>query len=125
QIEQLGEGEASSFRITGVESVEQTNYDFNLVVLPGNTIHMSFVYNALAFERESVEQIQGHLMELLKQVVANPDISVRELDVLSEPEREQILRVWGDTAADYPSEQTIHGLFEAQAAQTPEQAALF
>ncbi|OMF66196.1 hypothetical protein BK143_26485, partial [Paenibacillus peoriae] len=32
---------------------------------------------------------------------------------------------WGDTAADYPSEQTIHGLFEAQAAQTPEQAALF
>ncbi|KAF6615888.1 non-ribosomal peptide synthetase, partial [Paenibacillus sp. EKM102P] len=62
QIEQLGSGEAASFTITGAESVEQTNYDFNVVVLPGNTIHMSFGYNALAFERESVEQIRGHLV---------------------------------------------------------------
>ncbi|MGX1572818.1 amino acid adenylation domain-containing protein, partial [Paenibacillus terrae] len=125
QIEQLGNGEESSFSITGVESVEQTNYDFNLVVLPGNTIHMSFGYNALAFERESVEQIRGHLVQLLEQVTAKPDIRVQELDMLSEQEREQILGAWGDTAAEYPSEQTIHGLFETQAAQTPEQAALF
>uniref|UniRef100_UPI0013C2C9F2 AMP-binding protein n=1 Tax=Klebsiella quasipneumoniae TaxID=1463165 RepID=UPI0013C2C9F2 len=37
----------------------------------------------------------------------------------------QIVRVWGDTAVEYPREQTIHGLFEAQALQTPEQVALF
>ncbi|WP_155742256.1 non-ribosomal peptide synthetase, partial [Paenibacillus polymyxa] len=52
-------------------------------------------------------------------------IQVQELDVLSEQEREQILHGWGDTAAEYPSEQTIHGLFEAQAVQTPEQPALY
>ncbi|WP_025721602.1 condensation domain-containing protein, partial [Paenibacillus sp. 1-18] len=125
QIEQLGNGDESSFSITGAESVEQTNYDFNLVVLPGDTIHMSFGYNALAFERESVEQIRGHLVQLLEQVTAKPDVRVQELDMLSEQEREQILGVWGDTAAEYPSAQTIHGLFEAQTAQTPEQAALF
>ncbi|MGG4187178.1 amino acid adenylation domain-containing protein, partial [Paenibacillus peoriae] len=127
QIEQLGHGEESesSFSITGAESVEQTNYDFNLVVLPGNTIHMSFGYNALAFERESVEQIRGHLVQLLEQVVANPDIQVHELDMVTAQEREQIVEVWGNTAAAYPSEQTIHGLFEAQAMRTPEQAALF
>nr|WP_250636801.1 non-ribosomal peptide synthase/polyketide synthase [Paenibacillus sp. IHB B 3084] len=125
QMEQLGDGEESNFSITGVESVEQTNYDFNLVVLPGNTIQMSFGYNALAFEHESVEQIRGHLVQLLEQVTAKPDIRVQELDILSEQEREQILGVWGNTGAEYPSEQTIHGLFEAQTAQTPEQVALF
>ncbi|MGG1674101.1 amino acid adenylation domain-containing protein, partial [Paenibacillus sp. NRS-1783] len=125
QIEQLGNGDGSSFSITGAESVEQTNYDFNLVVMPGNTIHMSFGYNAMAFERESVEQIRGHLVQMLEQVTAKPDIRVHELDMLSEQEREQILGVWGDTAVEYPSEQTIHGLFETQVAQTPEQAALF
>ncbi|MDP1513444.1 condensation domain-containing protein, partial [Paenibacillus ottowii] len=125
QIEQLGSGEASSFTITGAESVEQTNYDFNVVVLPGNTIHMSFGYNALAFEQESVEQIRGHLVQLLEQVIANPNISVQELDMVTAQEREQIVEVWGNTAAVYPSEQTIHGLFEAQTAQTPEQPALF
>ncbi|WP_039275291.1 condensation domain-containing protein, partial [Paenibacillus polymyxa] len=125
QIEQLGSGEASSFTITGAESVEQTNYDFNLVVLPGNTIHMSFGYNALAFERESVEQIRGHLVQLLEQVTANPNIRVHELDMITAQEREQIVEAWGNTAAAYASEQTIHGLFEAQTAQTPEQTALF
>nr|WP_256703699.1 non-ribosomal peptide synthetase [Paenibacillus peoriae] len=125
QLEQLGNGDESSFSITGAESVEQTNYDFNLVVLPGNTIHMSFGYNALAFERESVEQIRGHLVQLLEQVTAKPDIRVHELDMLTEQERKQILSVWGNTAAEYPNEQTIHGLFEAQTARTPEQTALF
>ncbi|MEE4565989.1 AMP-binding protein, partial [Paenibacillus polymyxa] len=115
----------ASFTITGAESVEQTNYDFNVVVLPGNTIHMSFGYNALAFERESVEQIRGHLVQLLEQVTANPDIRVCELDMVTVQEREQIVEVWGNTVAVYPSEQTIHGLFEAQTVQTPEQTALF
>ncbi|KAF6615139.1 AMP-binding protein, partial [Paenibacillus sp. EKM102P] len=89
------------------------------------TIHMSFGYNALAFERESVEQIRGHLVQLLEQVTANPDIRVCELDMVTVQEREQIVEVWGNTVAVYPSEQTIHGLFEAQTAQTPEQTALF
>ncbi|MDP1513423.1 amino acid adenylation domain-containing protein, partial [Paenibacillus ottowii] len=82
-------------------------------------------YNAKLYDREAVERTQGHLIQLLEQVVANPNIRVQELDVLSEREREQILNVWGDTAAEYPSEQTIHGLFEAQAVQTPEQPALY
>ncbi|WP_254207985.1 non-ribosomal peptide synthase/polyketide synthase, partial [Paenibacillus sp. AK121] len=125
QIEQLGSSEASSFTITGAESVEQTNYDFNVVVLPGNTIHMSFGYNALAFERESVEQIRGHLVQLLEQVIANPNIRVHELDMVTMQERKQIVEVWGNTAVAYPSKQTIHGLFEVQTAQTPEQTALF
>ncbi|MDP1513475.1 AMP-binding protein, partial [Paenibacillus ottowii] len=82
-------------------------------------------YNAKLYDREAVERTQGHLIQLLEQVVANPNIRVQELDVLSEQEREQILSIWGDTAAEYPSEQTIHGLFEAQAVQTPEQPALY
>ncbi|WP_025677282.1 condensation domain-containing protein, partial [Paenibacillus massiliensis] len=107
QIEQLGGSRASGFRITGVESVEQTNYDFNLVVMPADTIHMIFGYNALTFDREGVEQIRGHLVHLLEQVAGNPDIRVNELAIVTEPERRQILDTWGNTTVAYPSEQTI------------------
>ncbi|MFG0217184.1 amino acid adenylation domain-containing protein, partial [Brevibacillus porteri] len=124
QVEQVA-GEEVSFSITDVESIEQTNYDFNLIVLPGNSLQISFGYNASAFERESVEQIQGHLVRLLEQVAENPEMRIRELDIVTELERAQIVRVWGDTAVEYPREQTIHGLFEVQALQTPEQVALF
>ncbi|WP_434954333.1 amino acid adenylation domain-containing protein, partial [Paenibacillus polymyxa] len=125
QVEQLGEGAESDFVISNAGMIEQTNYDFNLVVMPQEAMKIRFEYNAKLYDREAVERTQGHLVQLLEQVVAKPDIQVQELDVLSEQEREQILRVWGDTAAEYPSDQTIHGLFEAQAVQTPEQPALY
>ncbi|MDN4111432.1 amino acid adenylation domain-containing protein [Paenibacillus polymyxa] len=125
QVEQLGEGAASDFVISNAGMIEQTNYDFNLVVMPQEAMKIRFEYNTKIFDREAVERTQGHLIQLLGQVVANPDIRVQELDVLSEQEREQILSVWGDTAAEYPSEQTIHGLFETQTAHTPEQPALY
>ncbi|MBY0073287.1 hypothetical protein H7K28_25825, partial [Paenibacillus polymyxa] len=112
QVEQLGEGATSDFVISNAGMIEQTNYDFNLVVMPQESMKIRFEYNTKLFDREAVERTQGHLIQLLEQVVANPDIRVQELDVLSEQEREQILSVWGDTAAEYPSEQTIHGLFE-------------
>ncbi|MDY8049693.1 amino acid adenylation domain-containing protein, partial [Paenibacillus polymyxa] len=97
----------------------------NLVVMPQEAMKIRFEYNAKLYDREAVERTQGHLVQLLEQVVAKPDIRVHELDMVSEQEREQILRVWGDTAAEYPSGKTIHGLFETQTAQTPEQPALF
>ncbi|MEE4565966.1 amino acid adenylation domain-containing protein, partial [Paenibacillus polymyxa] len=125
QVEQLGEGAASDFVINNAGMIEQTNYDFNLVVMPQEAMKIRFEYNTKLFDREAVERTQGHLIQLLEQVVANPAIRVQELDVLSEQEREQILSVWGDTAAEYPSEQTIHGLFETQTAHTPEQPALY
>ncbi|MDG0053414.1 amino acid adenylation domain-containing protein [Paenibacillus sp. P2(2022)] len=125
QVEQLGEGATSDFVISNAGMIEQTNYDFNLVVMPQEAMKIRFEYNTKLFDREAVERTQGHLIQLLEQVVANPDIRVQELDVLSEQEREQILSVWGDTAAEYPSEQTIHGLFETQTAHTPEQPALY
>ncbi|MGN8231421.1 non-ribosomal peptide synthetase, partial [Paenibacillus polymyxa] len=120
-----GEGAESDFEIRNAGMIEQTNYDFNLVVMPQEAMKIRFEYNAKRYDREAVERTQGHLVQLLEQVVAKPDIRVYELDMVSEQEREQILSVWGNTAAEYPSEQTIHGLFETQTAQTPEQPALF
>ncbi|MEB4785095.1 amino acid adenylation domain-containing protein, partial [Paenibacillus jamilae] len=125
QVEQLGEGAASDFVISNAGMIEQTNYDFNLVVMPQEAMKIRFEYNTKLFDREAVERTQGHLIQLLELVVANPAIRVQELEVLSEQEREQILSVWGDTAAEYPSQQTIHGLFETQTAHTPEQPALY
>ncbi|MGG4221695.1 amino acid adenylation domain-containing protein, partial [Paenibacillus jamilae] len=125
QVEQLGEGAASDFVISNAGMIEQTNYDFNLVVMPQEAMKIRFEYNTKLYDREAVERTQGHLIQLLEQVVANPDIRVQELDVLSKQEREQILSVWGDTAAEYPSQQTIYSLFETQTAHTPEQPALY
>jgi non-ribosomal peptide synthetase component F len=47
-----------------------------------------------------------------------------ELDLLGADERTLLLEGWNDTAADYPREQSLHALFAAQAARTPDATAV-
>ncbi|MGG1619646.1 condensation domain-containing protein, partial [Paenibacillus sp. NRS-1781] len=114
-----------SFRPFGMEQVP-AKFDLTLEASEEEDgIQFGLQYATSLYKRETVEQITRHFIQLAETIATNPDKTLGELDLLSEQEREQILRVWGNTAAEYPSEQTIHGLFEAQALQTPGQAALF
>ena len=48
----------------------------------------------------------------------------RNLPLLSETERQQLLVEWNQTAAEYPAKQCLHELFEAQARGYPERVAV-
>ncbi|MFC0210898.1 non-ribosomal peptide synthase/polyketide synthase [Paenibacillus chartarius] len=124
QIEQIGGGGAADFDIVDVRSAEQTNYDFNLVVMPGDNIEIHFEYNAHAYDPSELAQIQGHLVRIIEQIAENPQIRVNELELLTADEQSQLLDEWGAASSDYPREMTIPELFEEQAMKVPEQTAL-
>ncbi|WP_159884984.1 non-ribosomal peptide synthetase, partial [Paenibacillus puerhi] len=125
QVEQLGaEGDDGVFTIANASLSEQTNYDFNLIVLPGEQLRIDFEYNAHVFDLEIMEQMQGHFLRILEPIAAKPDVLIRELELITPQEKELILHGFNDTAADYPREKTIYGLFEEQAQRTPEQIAV-
>ncbi|MDN4080838.1 non-ribosomal peptide synthase/polyketide synthase [Paenibacillus polymyxa] len=123
EVERLGDGEAA-FEIEEAELLEQTNYDFNLIVLPGKEMRLLFQYNALVYDSATIEQIKGHLFHLMEQIVENPAISVDALELVTPQEREQILSVWGETEASSKHRTTFHGLLEEQAARTPDATAI-
>ncbi|MFC0210899.1 non-ribosomal peptide synthase/polyketide synthase [Paenibacillus chartarius] len=124
RMEQLGSGEPAGLAIADVEMVEQTNYDLNVIVIPGDEIGIRLEYNASVYDRSIMERIKGHLIRVLGQIASKPDIRVSELELLSAEEREQITMQFNATAADYPRDKTIHQLFEEQAERTPEQVAV-
>ncbi|NEU24859.1 amino acid adenylation domain-containing protein, partial [Paenibacillus polymyxa] len=128
QMKQMGGcGETKTqtgFSIANVELAEQTNYDFNLIVVPDEDISILLEYNALVYNRSAMERIQGHIDHVIGQIVENPHIRVNELELVTAEEQAQIVQVWGDTAAAYPQDQTLSSLFEQQAANTPEQVAV-
>ncbi|MBM0636396.1 amino acid adenylation domain-containing protein, partial [Paenibacillus polymyxa] len=124
QVEQLGEVRPSAFEITNVEVVEQTNYDLDLIVMPDELFRIMFRYNANVYDRSTIERMQGHVLHVIEQIVNNPHIRVNELELVTPEEQAQIVQVWGDTAADYPQDQTLSSLFEQQVASTPEQVAV-
>ncbi|MGG1619718.1 condensation domain-containing protein, partial [Paenibacillus sp. NRS-1781] len=124
QVEQIGEVQPSAFEITNVEVVEQTNYDLDLMVIPGEVFQIIFRYNANVYDLATVERMQGHVLHVLEQIVNNPHIRVNELELVTPEEQAQILEVWGNTAVAYPQNQTLSAWFEEQSALTPDQVAV-
>ncbi|WNG36166.1 amino acid adenylation domain-containing protein [Archangium violaceum] len=81
-------------------------------------------YNTDLFERDTVARAVEHLRVLLTAAVAHPETRLSELPLLSEGEQRKVLVEWNDTRVDYPRETSIHALFEAQAARTPDAIAV-
>src|SRR6185436_41765 len=81
-------------------------------------------YSTDLFERSTMVRMLGHLARVLEQVAADADVRLSRLELLGEAEREQVLEVWNRTEAEYPTDQCIHELFEAQVARTPGVVAL-
>jgi amino acid adenylation domain-containing protein len=103
---------------------ERTNYPLCLVVVPNSDLQLCFYYQQHRFSAVAIEQMAEHLRTLLEGVAANPDRRLSELPLLTEAERNQLLNKWNATTTDYPREESIVSLFEAQVACNPEATAL-
>ncbi|RJG15092.1 non-ribosomal peptide synthetase, partial [Paenibacillus thiaminolyticus] len=123
--EQAGSlGDAAGLNITGVQAEEQTNYDLNVMILPGEEMTLHFDYNAQVYEREGMERLQRHLLHIAEQIAADSSIPVQELELLITAERERLLLQFNDTQAAIPEEASIPSLFERQATKTPDRPAV-
>lgn len=103
---------------------EQTNYNFNVTVMPGTEIEIRFDFNAEVFDKDSIERLKGHLVHLLEQVTDNPEITVGELELVTEAEKADLLGRFNDTKTEFPRGQTLIQLFEEQAEYIPDAAAI-
>ncbi|HEX8282854.1 MAG TPA: amino acid adenylation domain-containing protein [Pyrinomonadaceae bacterium] len=100
-------------------------YDLHLCVRRGaEGLTGALVYNSDIFDESTAGQMMRHFGVLLGAVTADPDARVGDVRLLGEEEERRQLFDWNDTAAASPSDKTIHGLFEEQAARTPERVAV-
>ncbi len=81
-------------------------------------------YNTDLFDRATIERMVGHYGVLLEAVVADPQAQIKDLPLLSEAERHQLLVEWNDTETEFPSDRCIHELFEEQVARRPDAVAV-
>ncbi|MFC7830979.1 amino acid adenylation domain-containing protein, partial [Streptomyces sp. NPDC057375] len=80
-------------------------------------------YAADLFDRGSVEVLAARLVRLFELVVADPDVRLGRLDLLSPEERRRVLVEWNDTACEVP-DLTLPELFERQVASSPDAVAV-
>lgn len=107
--------------------VDSLTSKFDLTVIAKDTPHglnTVIEYNTDLFDVERISRFLGHFEQLLESILRSPDETVSRLEMLTPPERKQLLADWTATSQEYPRETSVHALFEAQAAKTPDAVAL-
>ena len=83
-----------------------------------------FDYSEDLFDAATIGRMTENFRTLLEGIAADPDRSLWDLPLLAPEERRRVLVQWNETEAPYPRGETIQGMFERQAANTPRAIAL-
>ncbi|HLL48723.1 MAG TPA: condensation domain-containing protein, partial [Longimicrobiaceae bacterium] len=121
-------GAGGALRLDGVETEplahgrEAAKFDLSLGLFEeAEQITGGLVYRADLFEDATAERMARHFAVLVEQLAAAPDRPVGDAGLLQPAERARLLDA-GAAPAEYPG--SVHALFAAQAARTPEAPAV-
>ncbi|MCP4221344.1 MAG: amino acid adenylation domain-containing protein, partial [bacterium] len=90
----------------------------------GDHIRFQLEYCTKLFREETMRRLAGHLVNTIHAVSAAPGTLIKDIHILSEGEKEQLLIDFNCTASDYPKDKTICELFREQVQKTPHQNAV-
>ncbi|NBI30765.1 non-ribosomal peptide synthetase [Chengkuizengella marina] len=81
-------------------------------------------YSTALFKGETIERMKGHLVNVLREVVENPDTKLNKIEIMTPEEKNSALNELNDTYVEYPKDKTIHELFEERVEKVPENIAV-
>ncbi|NEP12735.1 MAG: amino acid adenylation domain-containing protein, partial [Symploca sp. SIO2C1] len=110
--------------LSQLQSYDQTNYPLTLSVIVEDTLYIEASYDTSRFSDESMARMLEHWQMVLEGIAANPRQTLGLIPLLTQEERHRLLVEWNDTAVQYPQDQRIHQLFEAQVEETPDAVAV-
>jgi amino acid adenylation domain-containing protein len=120
-----GSRTSADFNILGdLQYHEQSNYDFNIVISPGEKIDLRFSFNSLAYDRQDIIRSASHIEQVINRIIENPHMPVKDIEIITPGEKQQLLYEFNGKATKYPTGQTVHELFRSQAQKTPDQIAV-
>ncbi len=116
--------EDRDLKINSFSTTEHTNYDLILEITTFDKIKMNVIYNQSIFKPEIINRLAAHMGKIITEVLQNMEITLREIEVISEKEKQKILYEFNNTTVTYPIEKTISQLFAEQVSETPNNIAL-
>ncbi|MEC1587841.1 amino acid adenylation domain-containing protein, partial [Bacillus spizizenii] len=100
---------------------------FDLTVTLTATKHgygLSFEYRTDLFNKNSIDQMMAHYVQILKEITQNPTRKIIDINVVSPTEKEKILDEFNDVSLSTPLDKNIVTRFEDQVSQTPDKVAV-
>ena len=87
-------------------------------------VKIDFDYNLNYFDDTSITQLVNHFEKIVDDVLINSNKKLKELDYLTEEEKQQLVFDFNDTKKEYPKDKTVLDLFQEQFKTRPKQVAL-
>ncbi|WP_440115895.1 amino acid adenylation domain-containing protein [Paenibacillus sp. QZ-Y1] len=112
------------FVITDSSTFSQTNYDLNVLVLPGDELTVKVSFNKSVFTETWVGQLLQHLQTLFYQAAAQPELPISQFALVTLEEKRQLLEDFNPPSEPYPRDKAIHQLFEEQVVLVPNRPAI-
>ncbi|MFB2896611.1 amino acid adenylation domain-containing protein, partial [Aerosakkonemataceae cyanobacterium BLCC-F50] len=122
----LSQIELAGLKVSRLQ-LERTMAKFDLSLSMKTTsqgLVAAWEYNTDLFERSTISRIANHFLTLLEGIIANPQLPIGRLPLLTEFEKQQVLVEWNNTQVEYPQNQFVHQLFEEISERNPDAVAL-
>ncbi|MDF5727414.1 MAG: amino acid adenylation domain-containing protein [Rhizonema sp. PD38] len=114
-------------QVLDTKTFEKTNFTLTAQFSQdpsSSQVHFSLNYDLIALCEEQIKQIGDYYTKTLTAIASQPEERYESYCLLSQQEQYQLLVEWTKTKTDYPINQCIHQLFEAQVQQTPDVVAV-
>ncbi|MCP5048414.1 MAG: AMP-binding protein, partial [bacterium] len=110
--------------LTNIEVFEQVNYDFSIVIIPGDRLKIKFDFNCNVYHPDLTAKIPGHFNRVIQQIVSGDALRIDRISLLTQEEKHRVLNEFNDTQSLYPDDKPVHQLFMEQAEKTPDHIAV-
>ncbi|MCU0290324.1 MAG: condensation domain-containing protein, partial [Acidobacteria bacterium] len=90
----------------------------------GEGINIVFGYCTQLFKQETIERFIIYFKKITSFIIQSPGIRIKDIEIISDEEKEQILHDFNQTETEYPKHKTIQQLFAEQVSRTPDHIAL-
>ncbi|WP_282081524.1 non-ribosomal peptide synthetase [Aquimarina algiphila] len=103
---------------------EIVQFDLSFAFVEDDKLSLNVSYNTDIYDEVFIKSIFLHLENLFEQILISPDLSIEDMDLLTDSEKKEILIDFNDTKTDYPKDKSIIELFVDQVKNTPDTIAL-
>lgn len=101
-----------------------SKFDLNLEGIDnGKELEFVMEYRTALFDRQEVERWCRYFEHAISVVLADPQIPISLIDILSETEKDEILHRFNQSFADYPAEKVVARLVADSALRSPRRIA--
>jgi non-ribosomal peptide synthetase component F len=107
--------------------VKSSKFDITYIVREQEgTLHFSTEYCTKLFKEDTILRFIGYFTQVIHSVLEDKECAAKlsEIEILPDEEKEKLLVRFNNTETVYPTDKTIHELFEERVEKVPDQIAV-